>query len=209
MRKVLIFACALSLLCVPSFANMLTNGDFAAGLAGWTPWQAGWSGAVTIDASAGYLRLNSSNASFGVWQAIPTVPGTPYTITVDWMANQGQASFWNEVLFFNDDGRAILDQLDGPLNSSILAKVDGWGMNPPTSWPWKSPFDGTQWFPSGPQTNTIVATGTTMYVGLKAGAGGGWVDLNFDNVKVVPEPSSLLALAGGLATVAGMIRRKR
>lgn len=210
MKKVLLFAIALSVVCVPAFANLVVNGDFGTGdLTGWTPWQATWSVAPSIAVDSNTLRLSGSNGSFGVWQAITTVPGQAYTITVNWKGNPGQTGFWNEVLFFNDDGRAILDQLDGPLNSSVLSKVDGWGMNPPTSWDWQSAFSGTQWYPSGPQTNTIVATGTTMYVGLKAGASQGWTDVQFDGVTVVPEPGSLLALAGGLVSMAGMLRRRR
>ena len=210
MKRVLFFVCVLSVVCVPAFANLVVNGDFETGdLTGWTPWQASWSVSPSIANDGNTLRLSGSNGSFGVWQAITTVPGQAYTITVNWKGNLGQTAFWNEVLFFNDDGRAILDQLDGPLNSSVLSKVDGWGMNPPTSWDWQCAFCGTQWFPSGPQTNTIVATGTTMYVGLKTGASQGWADVQFDDVTVVPEPGSLLALAGGLATMAGMLRRRR
>ncbi len=210
MKKVLVLAAALACVSTSAFANMVTNGDFSAGMAGWTPWQASWSGAVTIDASSGYLHLQSGNGSFGVYQAITTVPGTPYTITAIWKGGPNQSSFWDEFLFFNDDGRTILDQLDGPLNSSVLSKVDGWGMNnPPASWDWKDPFDGTQWYPSGLMSNTIVATGTTMYIGLKGGAGGGNVDISFDNINVVPEPASMLALASGLIGLAGIARRKR
>ena len=38
--------------------------------------------------------------------------------------------------------------------------------------------------PVGPHTNTIVATATTIYVGLKAGSGGGGVTTSFDNIVV-------------------------
>ncbi len=210
MKRVLFFVSVLSVICIPASANLLVNGGFETGdLTGWTQWQATWSVSPGIAIDGNTLRLSGSAGSFGVWQAITTVPGEAYTITAAWKGNEGQTGFWNEILFFNDDGRAILDQLDAPHNSSILSRVDGWGMNPPESWDWQCAFCGAQWYPSGPWTNTIVATGTTMYVGLKTGAREGWADVQFDHVTVVPEPGSLLALAGSLASMAGLLRRRR
>jgi hypothetical protein len=141
------------------------------------------------------------------------VPGVKYQIDVCWQGNS-QSAFWNEVLFFNDDGRVMEEQLNGPLDPYILSKVDGWGLNPPAVWDCKSPFDGSQWFPGGPHTNVITATGTTMFVGLKAGTVGGFdgaVELFFDNVSVtrVPEPGSLLALVSGIGALGFVIRRRK
>jgi len=204
MKRWFVLAIALMVISAPAFA--VVNGDFSAGETGWTRWSAGWGSGYVWDTSAGNGRLKTGNGSFGWYQAIPTTPGQAYTINCIWKAVNGGGT-WNEVLFFNDDGRPIYDQLDAPLNSSILAKVDGWGMNPPQSFDWTSPFSGSQWFPNGPKTNTIVATGTKMYIGLKAGASGGVTELWFDDVTVVPEPASILALVAGFGGL--LIRRKR
>jgi hypothetical protein len=211
---------ALTIVSVPAVANMLVNGDFETGdLTGWTAFQSPWSAPAPIIEVQGAvvchdaftLHLRAANSSFGVWQAIKTVPGKKYQIDVCWLGNS-QALFWNEVLLFNDDGRDIYDQLDAPAASSVLSKVDGWGMNPPAIFDCKSPFDGSQWFPGGPHTNVITATGTTMYVGLKAGTVAGFdgaVELYFDDVSVIPEPGSLLALVSGIGALGFVIRRRK
>ncbi len=208
MKRWFVIAIALMAISAPAFANLVVNGDFSAGETGWTRWSAPWGSGYVWDTSGGVGRLQTGNGSFGWVQAISVTPGTQYTITASWKANN-QGGTWNEILFFNDDGRGVYDQLDAPLNSSILAKVDGWGMNPPQSFDWMDPFGGSQWFPSGPHSNTIVATGTTMFVGLKTGASGGVTEAFFDNIAVnaVPEPASILALLAGLGGL--VIRRKR
>lgn len=222
MRKMFVLMVALTIVSVPVAANMLVNGDFETGdLTGWTAFQSSWtSGTPTIEAQTTTvnsgtfaLQLSAANSSFGVYQAIATVPGVKYQIDVSWLGNN-QSAFWNEVLLFNDDGRDMETQLNGPLDPYVLSKVDGWGMNPPAIFGWKSPFDGNQWYPAGLHTNVITATGTTMFVGLKAGTvanSNGAVDLFFDNVSVtaIPEPSSLLALVSGIGALGFVIRRRK
>ena len=216
MMKKLVLLIAILAISVPASANLHTNGDFEMGdLTGWLEWGAPWGGpyvreVVTDPVKEGTfaLHLGASNGSFGVAQQIPTVPGVEYTISGWWMVPVGSAH-WAEVLFLNDDGRSPLEQMDGPLNSSIILKVDGWGMNGQTFSAWE-PYDaGTRWYPSGPFSTTLTATGDSIWVGLKSGASGGNVQSYFDDVSVtaVPEPCTMLALAAGLSALA--IRRRK
>ena len=187
-----------------SAANLLVNGDFSSGETGWTQWSAPWGGGYVWNASSGAGVLQTTNGSFGWYQAITTVPGQQYTITATF---QGEGALnWVECLFFNDDGRAIYDQLDAPHDSSIIGKVDGWGMN--GGMPFGPDPITSDYYPNGLKTNVITATGTTMYVGLKTGASGvnATTTATFDDVSVTPEPATITLL--GLSALA-LLRRSR
>jgi len=185
-----------------SAQNLLVNGDFSTNNdTGWTTWNSSWGGGFTWDASTGVGTLQTNTGSFGWYQALTTVPGQQYTITADF-SGAGDLN-WVECLFFNDDGRSMLDQLDAPLNSSIIAKVDGWGMN--GGMPFGPGSITSYYYPSGLKTNVITATGTTMYVGLKTGSGGLGTNATFDNVIVTPEPATMALL--GLSALALLRRR--
>lgn len=192
---------------VPASANMVVNGDWSTGdETGWTQWNAPWGPGVTwsVDLGDGNPapagKLVTSNSSFGWYQAITVVPGNSYTITADW---KGTNIGWIEVLFFNDDGRSVYDQLDAPLAGSLIAKRDAGGLGGGPNFGWQSILNSQQ------NPNTIVATGTTMYVGLKVGAvpGYGGPDATglFDNIVVTPEPATMLLL--GLPAL--FLRRRR
>ncbi len=210
MRRITLIAIALLVISAPAFANLLVNGDFSAGETGWTEWGAPWGGPYTYDTSGGALMLSTANGSFGVAQTIATVPGTLYKIDATWTGDGGNN--WIEILFVNDDGRSLYDQMDAPANASIVCKVDGWGMNGGMPINGGAPVDamnGAYWFPNGPLTNYVVATGTSMIVGLKTGTVGPGTVAMFDDVVVtpVPEPASILALFAGFGGL--LIRRKR
>jgi len=204
MKKVLVLVALLAMASAANGAvNLLVNGDFSAGETGWTRWNSPWGGGFNWDASSGQGVLSLGQGSFGWAQAVPTIPGEPYTITLGTYQGDGDLN-WVELLFFNDDGRVLYDQLDAPLDSSIILKVDGWGMNGGMPFASSLPGAPTLWYPSGPMTNTIVATGTTMWVGLKTGSGGAGSIAVFDDVVVTPEPATLLLL--GLSLV--FVRRR-
>lgn len=209
MKKMFVLAIALMVISAPAFAaNLVQNGDFSAGEANWTRWNStSWGGGFQWDASAGDGFLQTASGSFGWYQAITVVPGVKYVIDCVWEGSGSSA--WSEVLLFNDNGDIMLNQLDqNPVeNGRVIAKYDSWGLG---SYPF-GPITLSA-MPAGQLligTREVVATGTTMFVGLKCGSGGGGVATAFDNVTVfaVPEPASMLALLGGLGGL--LIRRKR
>ena len=143
-----------------SAANLIVNGDWNAGETGWTRWNSPWAGGTyswNVDgaaagnpAPAGHLQINGGQASFGWVQGIEVVPGTSYTLTADWTGSNVQ---WCEVLFFNDDGRGVYDQLDAPVGGAIIAKHSDTS-NPTFGW---QPITTA---PYQLAPNTIVATGS-------------------------------------------------
>lgn len=191
---------------------------------------------MSATASQAYLELVSNGGSMGWYREITTVPGQVYIIDAIWQGSG--TNNWCELLLFNDDGRAIYDQLDAPSQGSIVAKVDGWGMNGGMPFGWGSIEN---YLFSGGSTQRV-ATGTKMYIGLKNGASGGTSVCRFDNMfmdpehsfnlaaseagwvrwnspwgsistmewnVVVPEPTSIIALVTGLAGFGGLALRRR
>lgn len=193
MKKVFLLAIALMVIASAASANLFDPNQLV-------QWNSPWGGGFSWDVPN--LILQTSSGSFGWYQAIAVTPGAPYTITANWQGNG--ANNWCEVLLFNDDGRPVYDQLDAPLNSSIISKVDGWGMN--GGMPFAGPITNF-YFPSGPLTNTVVATGNLMFLGLKTGSGGGGTAVQFMDVVLVPEPCTMVVLAAGLGGL--LIRRRR
>jgi hypothetical protein len=231
LKKMFAMAVALAILSVPAFAqNLLVNGDFETGdLTGWTLWASPWSfdtgtglpnfnSFVQPDVTTGpdsfnALNLNASSASFGLVQEIEVEVGKTYEINGYIMG--GGISHWIEVMFFNDDGRSLLDQLDdypdtyGGINR-VVSKIDGQsgigGFVP-------SYASIADFYSTSTMTNRIVATSPVIYVALKSGTSAGMpngVDGYFDDfsVEVVPEPTSLAALAGGLGMLGLSLRRR-
>lgn len=194
MKKVFLLAIALMVIASAASANLFDPNQLV-------EWNSPWGGGFTWDLPN--LTLQTSTGSFGWYQAIATTPGVAYTITANWQGN-GDLN-WCEVLLFNDDGRTVYDQLDAPLDSSIISKVDGWGLN--GGMPFGPGPITNYYFPNGPLTNTVVATGTTMFLGLKTGSVGAGTAVQFTDIVLVPEPCTMVVLAAGLGGL--LIRRRR
>lgn len=199
MKKVFVLAIALMVIGVAANANVFDPDA----LVEWNSLD--WGGGFSWD--VGNLILITDSGSFGWYQPIAVNPGDVLTVTGSWQGNG--AANWCEVLLFNDDGRSILDQLDGgPLDSSIISKVDDWGMNG------GMPFGGDItdfYYPDGLGTNSVTATGNLMFLALKTGSGGGGTAVQFSDIEVtlvpVPEPGTMMVLAAGLGGL--LIRRRR
>lgn len=194
MKKVFLLAIALMVIGTAASANLFDPGQLV-------QWNSPWGGGFTWDLAN--LTLITESGSFGWYQAIPVTPGAPYTVTANWQGNG--VNNWCEVLFFNDDGRTPYNQLDAPLDSSIISKVDGWGMN--GGMPFGPGPITNYYYPNGPKTNTVIATGNLMYLGLKTGSGGGGTAVQFMDIVVVPEPCTMVVLAAGVGGL--LIRRRR
>lgn len=219
MFKVIAVTVLLCLACsVSAFAGVV-NGDFESGTAdNWTQWKAPWvdDGAMVYGATEGSaydgnyglnMQINGF-ASWGLYQEVAVVPGVQYRLEGMWMGVMTSGG-WIEAMLI--DGPWNYDQADLPeagCRDNIVAGYDGGaGWPAPDNWAWQ-PFSTTysNWLLAD---GSRVASGNVMTVVLKIG--GTNTNVYFDNVDLVPvpEPSSLLALAGGVGLLGGLIRRRR
>jgi len=216
MRKVLVgcaVACAL-LLAPAAEANLVLNGDFSAGLAGWTAWNAPWGNVTVTDSGCpnpgnpepcAYHQVQGAGSG-GLWQRIAVPIGVLLIIDADWTGDVS-APGWAELIVGEDPGVGNeLAFMDGPAGPHVQAKKDGWGLNPPAVWPWQT----VQLSPFGGSTFTHTSASGSIIVGTKAGANPGNTWACFDNIEVVPipEPGTMVLLGSGLLGLVAFARRK-
>jgi len=190
--------------------NLLVNGDFESGSAGWGTYHSDWgnnAGQVDFSStepghlgdSALHLYLNpGQDDSFAVYQEVPVTPGKKYKIDAYWKANYYGHDSWYETMLI--DGPWDVDQADtgGPivLNNHMYSydtndSANCVGGNPITAsfdWVWTHTQNDEDvdncW---NDRDGVRIASGNTMTVVLKTGSccGTNQSDVWFDEVSLV------------------------
>lgn len=211
MKKLLLLA-ALALVAAPACAGIV-NGDWGTyDETGWdripSDWGGGYSWNIGFDGPTfpeGTLQITNGSGSYGWVQVIEDMPLGPVSIEADW---KGSNVHWAEVMFWTvpvgTTDAAVKATFDSGPASAIAFKRDNYGMYT-RNWDWQQASLSPH--PSG-NMGTINNEGWVV-VGLKLGrANSGNAQLWIDNITVVPEPGSLMVLAGGLAGLGARLRRK-
>lgn len=218
---------AIACMAVTANANLLVNGDFeddTFGIPGFVPgwttasfWDPGWgTGAPMLEVKTGLGIfgdvgnpfsgthslskdvMGHGNFHVGAYQTFATAPGTMYSVTGGFAGGRQTANDtgWWEVRVANGT------TTDPDAAGTVIAKKE--------AAPGAQEMAFRETF-----ANTFVATDVTSTIFVKWGRAQSADYIfsagNFDNlvVEVVPEPGSMLALASGLAGMAGLILRKK
>lgn len=209
MKRFIVIALLIAL-CAPAMAaNLLQNGDFSNGTANWTFWvQRGSNTLFTTE--NGQAKFWGANFNGGIYQTFTTVPGVTYVIS-GWgkfaINNTTNQDTWSEILIGNS---APVNGSDYGSSAILCAKQL---TNKTDTLRFEKNF--ADWTssakPVAVMTFTATATQTTLVIKHGNSTGSTLTGLYADNVVVqaVPEPSSLLALASGLAGLGGFVIRRR
>jgi hypothetical protein len=199
MRTGVLVLLALLAIVPAASASVLVNGDFSAGVTGWTQWRAPWGstenwGVTTSGPTQpeGTLSGGGGQGSFGWYQVVAIPAGTLVSVTADWKGNIGGAG-WAEIDLYSDSnaGANWGGRADVGNANDIAFKKDSWGMNPPTTWGWQPAALSPH--PSG--NGGVVLSAGYVCVAVKLGASGQPLgSLSVDNIVLTPEPASLLLL---------------
>lgn len=193
-----------------SQANLLVNGDFSNGLTGWTIWtQRNDGGNFNIQVNNGILEQRGNSYNGGVYQVVNVPPNVPLSIDGFWSSTPSVPSEqWAEVIVLegNNPPQNNVDVL-APLiykNDTFGGSVNGWsGIISQTSPVTFNPTGGPLGAGSPSGVVTVLLKSGSIGVGTLNGA-------NFDNIVLIPEPSTTaLALAALLAAVSLSARRHR
>ena len=206
MRKLLCVMAVLAL-AAPVLGAPVVNGDFETGdETGWTRWRAPWGNSEVWSVGPGGnpgmagTNSNSGYSSHGWYQRVPVIPSEIYTLVGDWTGDVS-APGWAELgVIICTEGMTdgdIVSAIDG--GQGVVAKKDGWGLNPPDVWGWESITNSLI------EPNDIHMTCAEAVVFTKIGSQAGPCTVSFDNIELVPEPTAALLL--GLPIL--FLRRRR
>ncbi len=222
--------------CTPVNAqNLLSNGDFEAGLAGWTTWDApvgfwdySWlqtndcdiwvpTNGCPFDGTTSHSQKKGSgsgNALGGLYQTISVVAGQTYQVSGQWSGGvsgnaAGNATFWRVEVY---DGVPSINQIDagpGPQDTLIALKEEtDLATNEVAQFQWE-PFSGSFTAPS--DTVTLVLKTGSYYTFAAAAYHDNLVVAAPAPVVVEAVPAlpfaALGALAGLLALLGISVRR--
>ncbi|GMU24837.1 MAG: hypothetical protein AMXMBFR13_49080 [Phycisphaerae bacterium] len=194
-------------------SNLLANGGFEDGAAGWSIYHSNWGGnsgvvdfnstqAGRVGTRALHLSVPNGQAdSFAVYQEVPVTPGQAYRLNAYWKGEHYGHDTWYEVMLI--DGPWDVYQADTGGSAVLLnhmfaydtnpSPTCGAGGNPITSsfgWTWTHTQYGANvdncW---NDRDGVRVATGNTMTVVLKAGSccDTKRADVWFDEVSLTQE----------------------
>lgn len=183
-----------------SAQNLVTNGNFESGSAGWTNWRANWGTGETWDftnteagrigAACLNLRINGTS-SFGVYQQIAVTPGKTYKIDGYWKGKRFGNDNWAEIMLL--DGAWDPVQADTGGNIVLLNHMYAYDSNPPAQpftadfgWVWGHDQNGTT-VDTNQRNGLRTASGNVMTIVLKAGACCGTTQASvwFDDISLV------------------------
>ncbi|UCC82217.1 MAG: PKD domain-containing protein [Gemmatimonadota bacterium] len=177
-------------------AETLTNGDFAAGLQGWSTWVE--RGSLAPQVSSGALRLVSRDYNGGVYQQFRT-GGADATVTIDgfWASDPTVANAaWAEVLVINGP-RAPRDGEDingGQADVVLIYKNDTWAS--PGGWSGRmsasSPVAGTGSFVAADSVATLILKAGSV---VNSDAGVRFDDIELATNATPPANSAPIAVA--------------
>lgn len=199
--------------------NLLTNGGFEEGAAGWNTYHSAWggnSGQINFaSAEAGRIGNNAlhlsipqgSSDSFAVYQQVPVTPGKAYRIDALWKANHYGHDSWYEVMLI--DGPFDPFQADTGGNVVLGNHMFAYDTNPSANCPGGNPITASfDWVWTNTQYDqnvdncwnnrdgVRVATGNFMTVVLKTGSccGTNRADAWFDGVSLTEaaEPEEII-----------------
>ena len=171
----------------PTPGNLLQNGDFSQGLAGWSAWVQ--RGALQPSVSAGALQIGSQNHNGGMVQTFSTGgPGREIQIRGFWASSPTVAgSQWAEVLIINGARLPVngQDVHSGQSDVVLIYKNDTWAS--PSGW--SGPMDSTS--PVAKRGGFVAASDRATLILKSGNVGSAVTGTRFDDLVVsgaVPPP---------------------